>query len=346
MKPVTRWATALALGAGLLLAGGAAAGGRSFTDIVGDAGAPDITRVTIAGDPASGSLSISVTAGGMFAIDRGWEPDVSVWLDTDRNDSTGSASGCEYGLKFWRSPTGPTWHILRWNATNAQWEISPPAPTATFSRAGDVLTWRLATADLAGASGFDLWIASAVYEDRRISAQDVAPATGRWHYDLSATPVTFSDAVHDAAAPDISTVSVGTDRRSVTTVAITARGLSAISRTLKPEVGAYLNTDGNLSTGWVGFDYRLYYRLIAGDTVWRIDRWGRRANAWRRVTRSPAQSFGRRGDVVSWRFTRADIGNPTRFGFIVLSQISVPGAFIDDSAPGFGSWAYAFPLTK
>ena len=341
MRPGKRWAAALAFGAGLVLVGPATAGGLHVTDIVGDAGAADITRVTIVSDAATGSVSISVTARGMFSIDRGWEPDVSVWLDTDRDDSTGSASGCESGLTFWRSPTGPTWHTLRWNANDAKWDVSP---TTTYSRAGDVLTWRLAAADLAGAGGFDRWIAAATYEDKRIVAEDIAPAKGRWHYELSATPVTFHDAAHDSAAPDIGTVTVGTDPRAgVTTLSVTARGLSAISPTLDPEVEAYLNTDGNESDGWVGFEYRLYYTQRPTGTVWRVDRWSNRAHAWRRVDAALVPSPSRHGDVVSWRFTRADIGNARRFTFIVASAVSVSGGYIGDSAPGFGGWAYAFP---
>src|SRR5215471_3481346 len=143
MRPGKRWAAALAFGAGLVLVGPATAGGLHVTDIVGDAGAADITRVTIASDPAAGSVSVSVAARGLFSIDRGWEPDVKVWLDTDRDASTGSASGCEYGLTFYRSPTGPTWHTLRWNATDAKWDAGP---TTIHSRSGDILTWRFAAA--------------------------------------------------------------------------------------------------------------------------------------------------------------------------------------------------------
>src|SRR6187551_948898 len=68
-----------------------AAGSASFTDPAGDAeaGAPDLTTVTINGDPGNGSITVTVTAPGYTpAASDALERDVDVWLDTDKNSST------------------------------------------------------------------------------------------------------------------------------------------------------------------------------------------------------------------------------------------------------------------
>jgi hypothetical protein len=330
-----------------MLAGGAAAhaqrgAGHVYADPAGDAGAADFANVVIDGDVASGALRLSVTAHGMFAIDRGREPDISVWLDTDQDRSTGSASGCEYGLKFWRTPSEEVWHILRWDDDTARWEAIPASTTTSFSRSGAVLTWRFTTADIGGASGFQFWLASAIYQGRRIIGEDIAPARARWPYVLADAPATFHDDEHDAAAPDlVKAVAARGSAAGAMTFSVTARGLSAISRALRPDVDVYMDTDRNESTGSSGADHRLSYSVRPAGTVWHVYRWNPRGKAWRSIPRSLTARFARHGDVLTWRFSRADIGNATSFEFSVASAIYVSGkVIIEDFSPEYGRWSY------
>ena len=96
-------AAAVALLALTGLAG--AAGGKpsalAFTDSAGDApGAPDKTKVAINGDAASGAITFGLTAAGLaLSSADGTQRELDLWLNTDRNDSTGSPAGNEYALK-------------------------------------------------------------------------------------------------------------------------------------------------------------------------------------------------------------------------------------------------------
>jgi len=79
---------------------GAASGGPStltFTDSAGDAaGAPDLTNVALEGDGASGTITFTLTATGLdLASADGSQREIDLWLNTDRNDSTGSPAGNE-----------------------------------------------------------------------------------------------------------------------------------------------------------------------------------------------------------------------------------------------------------
>jgi hypothetical protein len=95
-----------------------AAGSVTFSDPAGDAGpaAPDIGSVTINGDPATGAITVAVTAAGYLpASPDGQERDIDVFLDTDKNGSTGSTSGSEYVLAESNDSTGSFWDMGRWD---------------------------------------------------------------------------------------------------------------------------------------------------------------------------------------------------------------------------------------
>ena len=80
------------------------------------------------------------------------ERDIDVFLDTDKNASTGSRSGSEYVLDAWNDSTGRYWDMGRWDGST--WQSVPQSATMSFTRTGDTLTWTLNAADLGGATGF------------------------------------------------------------------------------------------------------------------------------------------------------------------------------------------------
>lgn len=134
----------LALSAGLVTSvaahpGGVAAatGSATFSDSAGDSGAaPDLTSVTINGDPATRTLTLTVTAAGYLpATPDAMERDIDVFLDTDRNDATGAPCGCDYALGAFNDSTGRYWDLGRWDGS--AWKSVPQSATMGVAR----LTW-------------------------------------------------------------------------------------------------------------------------------------------------------------------------------------------------------------
>jgi hypothetical protein len=202
--------------------GGRAAttGSVTFTDPAGDAGtsSPDITSVTINGDPGTGTITVAVTATAYLpASPDGLERDINVFLDTDKNGSTGSISGSEYVLDAWNDSTGAWWDMGRWDGS--AWKSVPQSATMSFTRSGDVLTWTLNAADLGGATGFALYASAGTYDAGNNAVdRDFAPDSGKWTYDLS------------AGAPSPSTTTTTT----TTTTSAPTRDLTMF---LTPEIG-------------------------------------------------------------------------------------------------------------
>lgn len=209
----------LALSAGLVTSvaahpGGLAAtsGSATFTDLAGDSGAaPDITSVTINGDPATRTITVTVTAAGYLpASPDAMERDIDVFLDTDKNASTGSPSGSEYALAALNDSTGRYWDLGRWDGS--AWQSVPQSATMSFTRTGNALAWTLNAADLGGASGFSFHVAAGTYDtaDNAVG-DDFAPDDGNWTYDLSAgapstTPTTTTTTTTSAPTRDLAIV--------------------------------------------------------------------------------------------------------------------------------------------
>jgi hypothetical protein len=173
----------------------------TFTDPTGDAqGAPDVKSITINGDPATGAMTVAVTVTGILpASEDGLTRNVSVFLDTDKNESTGSPSGCEYALEAGSDPDEVWWDVFRWDGS--KWQSIPQSQTMTFSRSGDVLTWTLNKTDLDGATRFEVYITTARRDaSGNILGTDSAPdgRVDHWFYDLTA-----SDTAPPTPAPTI-----------------------------------------------------------------------------------------------------------------------------------------------
>lgn len=206
---------ALGLVAAFVRSAGASTGGTAtrggsatFTDPAGDAetAAPDITSITINSDPATGALAISITATGYQpATPDGLERDVFMWLDTDKNGSTGSSSGSEYVLVRWNDSSGAWWDIARWDGS--KWQSIPPPASVGATRRGDQLNWTLNAADLGITTGFAFYLSSGAYDaNDNTVGRDFAPDSGKWAFDLSGgspatTPTTTTTTTTTTPAP-------------------------------------------------------------------------------------------------------------------------------------------------
>jgi hypothetical protein len=160
--------------------GAASAGNATLTDPSGDSsGAPDITAVALSDVPGTGTITVSVTASGLVA-----STSVDVWLDTDKNSSTGSLCGCEYALEIWQEADDWGWTMEKWSGT--AWTMTPDSPVQRFSRSGDVFTWTFSKSDVGGAAGFAFQVGSYLADESgNIRSADWAPDGGLWAYDLS-----------------------------------------------------------------------------------------------------------------------------------------------------------------
>ena len=166
-----------------LLCSGATAGTASFSDPTGDSTtAPDITSVALS-DDAAGLSTLVVTASALNAGSS-----IDVFLDTDKNDSTGSPCGCEYYFEVWQEANDWGWDVERWSGT--AWQETPDSATEHFSRSGNVFTWTFSRADIGNSTGVSLWAGSFLFDSgNTLVARDLAPDGGRWVYDFAAAVV-------------------------------------------------------------------------------------------------------------------------------------------------------------
>jgi hypothetical protein len=177
-----------ALGAALLFSIGASAATGSFTDPAGDGnGAPDVTGVSMS-SAADGTVQLTATVPGLALIDGAKEPEVDVYFDTDKNTSTGSSSGSEFDLYYWRTANDSGWDLDKWNGKD--WAEAPASQTLVFSRSGDALTWRFSSKTDIATSGFNFHVVSAIYDaNENVTATDAAPDDGIWTFDVASAVI-------------------------------------------------------------------------------------------------------------------------------------------------------------
>jgi hypothetical protein len=186
---------ALAL-SGLAGAAGSAPSTITFTDPSGDAaGTADITGVAVTGDAASGTMTFTVTASGLaLPTADGSQRSVDLWLNTDRNDSTGSAAGNEYDLSFWTDSTDPAqwfWDIETY--ANGDWQEVAETPTMHAGGNGNQFALQLNKSDLGGATSFDIYATSTAFDaNGNVVAHENAPDQGRWVYDITGPSKTLT----------------------------------------------------------------------------------------------------------------------------------------------------------
>lgn len=189
---------ALSLAAGLANGGSAATSARAaatdsktFSDGAGDVRgtAPDMTTVVVGDNAATGMITVAVTAVGYAALPAESFPMVKVYVDADKNPSTGSPNqgGIEYVLACARDPEGSGWWIERWDGS----KLVQAAQTATMSfvRTGDTMTWTVHKSDIGVSAGMSLFVWSSTWDTSdNQTGEDFAPDDGVFAFDLSTPP--------------------------------------------------------------------------------------------------------------------------------------------------------------
>lgn len=174
-----------------------AGGSTSFTDPAGDAnGAPDIQRIDVSNDDG-GTVNFRVQ---VDAVQKPSDTRVYIFLDTDRNVSTGSAAldGVDYILAADESDN--SFDIGRWDG--AHWVDAPHATVAVNS---DSTGWNFSVnkSELGGTDGFDFWVRTR-FGDVSLDKEDTAPENGTFRYMFGAS-ATSPPSTTPATTPAAST---------------------------------------------------------------------------------------------------------------------------------------------
>jgi hypothetical protein len=163
----------------LALAGGAAS--AVLQDAAGDSGdAPDVTSLTVTND-ARGRIAFRLAfanrPNGLEASETAHDV-VSLFLNTDRNASTGDPDGDDYLLQV----SGNGFALAPWRSSR----FTPLARAdARATRSGGTATVTVASAALGRTRAFDLVVTSLRITGAAFPIGDTAPATGRWSYTLT-----------------------------------------------------------------------------------------------------------------------------------------------------------------
>jgi hypothetical protein len=149
----------------------------TFPEPAGDAaGGLDITSITVDGTPATGSMTVTLTVPEFTPpVGDGKLRMLAVWLDTDKNGSTGSASGSEYSLLFVDDPADsePWWDVDRWDGSG--WKSLPDTASLDFGSRGDDFQWTLGRSDIGGATSFAFYAEARVVDAAGAVTRDEAP---------------------------------------------------------------------------------------------------------------------------------------------------------------------------
>jgi hypothetical protein len=137
---------------------------ETYTDTASDSGAgPDIVEITLAS--SGGTLSVKIDVANRIALIFGDE--VALYLDTDRNPSTGSFFGVDYLIQAFS--TG----VRMQRAVSSVYEVYAPASfSGSFS--GGVLEARVSLSDVGAPLVFDHF-AGSLYN---LVPTDIAPNLG------------------------------------------------------------------------------------------------------------------------------------------------------------------------
>jgi len=170
----------------------------TFTDPAGDShGAPDLTTFWLDYSPETKIVTISLTPTGFQAV-----TDVVVFLNTDKNDATGSPNGSEFRVAAGVTSSGRWWQIARWDG--GTWQAMPVSSTTNFTAVGDTWSWTVTRDDLGGAPGFTFWAVASLYDaSGSVTARDLAPDGGAWSYDFTARAYAPLPTTPPAARPVI-----------------------------------------------------------------------------------------------------------------------------------------------
>jgi hypothetical protein len=171
----------LTVAASALAAASSAGADQSYSDPRGDAGVgTDIIALTVRNDSA-GNLSIQVASASPIVPNHA----IAIFVDTDRNASTGSPTGDEY-VMFGGPATGVTFGV--WNGSQLA-GASPPS-FSVGAVASNITEFRINKTDLGNVSSFNFVGVSVSLDppDPNLHFWDVAPNAGKYSYTLSGPP--------------------------------------------------------------------------------------------------------------------------------------------------------------
>lgn len=156
--------------------------GSSYSDTAGDTAGSDITGLTITDDAAQSRLTFTLRVAALQPA-----TELSVYLDTDRSEPAPRFWGSEYFMAWSQQPGDNTgWTFQR--RSGSEWVRLDPSVGISFSRAGGVLSWTMTRADIGNPSGFNVYATAMDTVGAITTAQDIAPDTGFWSYDLAPPP--------------------------------------------------------------------------------------------------------------------------------------------------------------
>jgi hypothetical protein len=158
----------------------------AFTDPAGDAAdAPDVTGVTVSND-TGGNILFHIALTNFTPESR-----VTIYLDTDKNASTGE-DGADYQLLLDHSadPAQSGWMMGQWNGT--AWTDAPLHATVAVSSNETYADFRINKSELGGTSGFAFQVWTKRYVADAVTARDYAPdgTLSTWTYDLTTSTPT------------------------------------------------------------------------------------------------------------------------------------------------------------
>ena len=157
-----------------------------YNDPVGDAtgNAPDLTQVVVSNDTGGNLLfHVAVTNGTPESM-------VRLWLDTDKNYSTGD-SGFDYelGLQTSADANSDGWWLGQWSTDH--WADAPQHSTVqVYDDASTYIDFRINKSELGNTAGFSFSVESVRFTADAITGFDASPDgfANRWTYDLTTPP--------------------------------------------------------------------------------------------------------------------------------------------------------------
>jgi hypothetical protein len=159
----------------LLVASSAGAAG-SYRDPTGDNnGAPDVSKVAVTNDTA-GTLTFDI---GIVNLPSPAEVQTYLFLDTDRNGSTGATALAGADYAFVVDESDDSFGFYRWNGSD--WDGDIPCATVRVSSGRTNVHIVVNRSELGGAGAFNFWVGTRAGE-----ARDEAPDDGTWSYSLAA----------------------------------------------------------------------------------------------------------------------------------------------------------------
>jgi hypothetical protein len=197
MNTQTRRAAAvLAALAVAALAGGSGAfargAGQGYGDPGGDgAGGPDVGHAVIS--DSGGLITFRFTVSGMKLDPSGDLTAKEFWagIDTDGNGKS------DYFLDVLSDDGGISWDVEDHNE-----KVIPQTKTMSFYATGNSYTFKLASADIGGATDFHFYVRSTVRDKGgKWTDADLAPDGGAWTYALTSVKPVIGDPMVSPAAP-------------------------------------------------------------------------------------------------------------------------------------------------